>query len=146
MAEPDMTHTSAAALWGSAENEFYNLEDRLKMALKALNFYGKEFEKSEDLHHKTEYESNNDWQWLARSIVFDWVYYGLGEGKNHPTFSIEEVYVVWYCFTLGGWKALISTTISDGRYYEVTYDKNKKQVYLDTYRKTHNQAIDIKEN
>lgn len=103
------------------------------------------YEEARKLHLTTEYESNTDWQDLARQIVFDWAYEGLGEYFNHPTFSKDEVYVVWYCFILGGWKALISTTLPDGRYYEVTYDKNKKQVYLDTYRKTHNQAIDIKE-
>lgn len=98
-----------------------------------------------NLHHTTEYESNIDWQKLAKKIVFDWIVIGLGEKKNHPTFSEDEVYVVWWCFILGGWKALISTTLPDGRYYEVTFNREKSEVYLDTYRKTHNQVIDIRD-
>ena len=97
------------------------------------------------MHLTTQYESNANWQDLARTIVFDWVSEGLGESKKHPTFSVDDVYVVWYCFILGGWKALISTTLPDGRYYEVTYNKNKGEVYLDTYLKTHNHAIVILE-
>jgi hypothetical protein len=96
-----------------------------------------------NLHVTTEYESNADWQQLAKNIVFDWIYNGLGERKHNPSFSHDEVYVVWYCFILGGWKALVSTTLPDGRYYEVTYNKAKSEVYLDTYKKTHNQAIPI---
>ena len=98
---------------------------------------------ADNLHVTTEHESNADWPALAKKIVYDWVYEGLGEKKTHPTFAIDEVYIVWWCFILGGWKALVSTTLPDGRYYEVTYNKAKNEVYLDTYRKTHNQVIDI---
>jgi hypothetical protein len=49
-----------------------------------------------------------------------------------------EVYVVWFSKTLQNWKALLSTTIPDGRYYEVTYDGDKQQAYVDTYVKIKN--------
>lgn len=49
-----------------------------------------------------------------------------------------EVYVVWFCYILGGWKCLVSTTLPDGMYYEVTYDKNKNSIYLDAYKKFDN--------
>lgn len=134
-----------AAYWGLAENEAFSTSERLACAIKALKMMGAELEKheTEDLHLTTRYESNTDWQNLARQIVFDWVSEGLGESKNHPTFSKDEVYVVWYCFILGGWKALISTTLPDGRYYEVTFNRAKSEVYLDTYKKTHNNCIEI---
>lgn len=50
-------------------------------------------------------------------------------------------YVVWFCYILGGWKALISTTLPDGMYYEVTYNKNQRTTYLDAYKKFHNREI-----
>lgn len=55
--------------------------------------------------------------------------------------TVDDVYVVWYCFVLGGWKALISTTVPDGMYYECTYNKEKFEMYLDAYKKFDNVAI-----
>lgn len=50
-------------------------------------------------------------------------------------FSPEEVYVVWLSKTLQNNKALLSTNIPDGRYYEVTYDGDKGIAYVDSYKK-----------
>lgn len=52
-----------------------------------------------------------------------------------------DVYVVWFCYILGGWKALLSTPVADGRYYEVTYDKAKGRAYIDTYAKERNESV-----
>jgi hypothetical protein len=52
--------------------------------------------------------------------------------------STEDVYVVWFCYILGGWKALVSTTVPDNMYYEVTYDKEKRKTYIDAYKKFDN--------
>lgn len=48
------------------------------------------------------------------------------------------IYVVWFCYILGGWKALVSSTLSDDMYYEVTYNKDKYETYLDAYKKLEN--------
>lgn len=55
--------------------------------------------------------------------------------------SIEDVYIVWFCKTLQNWKALVSTTVSDGKYYEVTHNGDKNETYLDVYVKLYNEAI-----
>lgn len=57
--------------------------------------------------------------------------------------SLEDVYVVWSSFILGNQKALLSTTLSDGMYYELTYDRNKNQIYFDAYKKWENRCIDL---
>lgn len=49
-----------------------------------------------------------------------------------------DIFVVWFCFTLGNWKCLISTDMPDNKYYEVTYNKNTDETYLDVYEKTAN--------
>lgn len=54
-----------------------------------------------------------------------------------------DVYVVWLAKTLQNSKALLSTTLSDGMYYELTYNGDKKQVYLDAYKKWENVEYDI---
>ena len=55
--------------------------------------------------------------------------------------SEDDVFVVWYCKALQNHKALISTTLFDGMYYELTYNGDKNEVYLDAYRKWENRAI-----
>lgn len=54
-----------------------------------------------------------------------------------------NVYVVWFAYTLGNWKALCSTDVPDGRYYEVTYDRDKDVAYLDTYVKIGNLEVEL---
>lgn len=53
----------------------------------------------------------------------------------------EDVYMVWSCKTLQNNKALLSTTLFDGMYYEVTYNGDKKEAYLDAYKKFENRRI-----
>ena len=52
-----------------------------------------------------------------------------------------DVYTVWACKTLQNNKALLSTTLSDGMYFECTYNGTKKELYLDAYRKEKNVCI-----
>lgn len=52
-----------------------------------------------------------------------------------------EVFVVWNCKTLQNNKALLSTTLFDGMYYEVTYNGDKDEFYFDAYKKFENKCI-----
>lgn len=52
-----------------------------------------------------------------------------------------EVYVVWQCYILGNAKWLLSTTLPDGMYYEVTFNKAKNEFYLDAYKRFENRCI-----
>lgn len=54
-----------------------------------------------------------------------------------------DVYIVWYCKTLQNWKALLSTTLFDGMYYELTLNGDKDEAYLDAYKKWDNNCIKI---
>jgi hypothetical protein len=62
--------------------------------------------------------------------------------ENVPELPLDEVYVVWFCKTLQNWKALVSTTMPDGMYYEVTFNGDTKETYLDVYTKSLNLTID----
>lgn len=53
-----------------------------------------------------------------------------------------SVYIVWKSKVLQNWKYLISSTLSDGMYYELTFDGDKHVWYLDAYKKFENQVID----
>lgn len=54
-----------------------------------------------------------------------------------------EVFVVWYSKSLQNHKALLSTTLLDGMYYELTYNGDKKELYFDAYKKFENKLIEI---
>ena len=59
--------------------------------------------------------------------------------------TTKNVFVVWSNKVLQNNKALLSTTVSDGMYYEATYNGDKKQLYLDAYKKFENVEIDMNE-
>ena len=49
--------------------------------------------------------------------------------------TTDDVFMVWCCKTLQNNKALLSTTLFDGMYYECTYNGDKKEMYVDAYKK-----------
>ena len=63
------------------------------------------------------------------------------EKTDHFAIQLADVYVVWFSKTLQNWKVLISTTIPDGMYYEVTYDGEMQQSYIDSYKKIKNVCV-----
>lgn len=56
-----------------------------------------------------------------------------------------DVFVVWSCKTLQNSKALLSTSLPDGMYYELTYNGDKKELYFDAYKKFENKCIKVEE-
>lgn len=52
-----------------------------------------------------------------------------------------NVWLVWLCKTLQNQKALLITDTFDGKYYEFTYNGDKKESYLDTYVKESNEVL-----
>lgn len=57
--------------------------------------------------------------------------------------SLDDVYVVWLSKTLQNNKGLFSTTVSDGMYYECTYNGDKQEMYLDAYKKWENVVVPL---
>lgn len=55
--------------------------------------------------------------------------------------ELDDVYIVWFSKTLQNWKALVSTTLPDLKYYEVTYNGDDLETYLDVYVKVHNETL-----
>lgn len=55
--------------------------------------------------------------------------------------SEDDVFIVWQVKVLQNNKALASTTLKDGMYYELTYDGDKKRCYVDAYKKWENFCV-----
>lgn len=77
---------------------------------------------------------------IAKKIVLDYAKAHIDVTDN-VQITLDNVFIVWFCKTLQNWKALVSTTLPDGMYYEVTYNGDKKEVYLDAYEKFENCKI-----
>jgi hypothetical protein len=73
---------------------------------------------------------------IARKLVFVYALDRLDPSdKKYATFAYDEVYVVQFFYILGNWKALVSTTLPDGMYYEVSYEKSRGVARLEAYKR-----------
>ena len=85
---------------------------------------------------------NEKFREKCKQLVREYTLEHLDKSDDIPEF---EVFVVWECKTLQNNKALLSTTLSDGMYYELTYNGDKKELYFDAYKKFENRCINKEE-
>lgn len=87
---------------------------------------------------------NGEFVELCKGYVVNYNNNGINVSSIKPSIAIttDSVYVVWLNRTLQNNKALLSTTVEDGMYYEVTYNGDKNEVYFDAYKRVEN--IEIK--
>lgn len=74
----------------------------------------------------------------ALRVVREYNYHTLGY-ENTPF----RLLIVWKCKTIQNWKYLITTTLPDNRYYEVTYNGDREEFYLDVYKKHDKKIIPL---
>lgn len=61
--------------------------------------------------------------------------------------DVKDVYVVWFNKTLQNFKVLLSTNVPDGMYYEITYSGDKRESYMDVYKRVDSRTfIDYEQN
>lgn len=82
-----------------------------------------------------------DFRELAIKAVVDYFNKQADSTDKNGKITENNVYVVWMCKTLQNNKALLSTTVSDGMYYEVTWNGDKNEGYLDAYKKWKNTVV-----
>ena len=74
----------------------------------------------------------------AKVIVINYIHEHLDKSDPDAEF---QVFTVWKAKILQNWKYLISSTLPDGMYYELTYNGDKQEWYLDAYKKFENRCI-----
>ena len=77
---------------------------------------------------------------IARKLLVEYVNKHLDKTDN-VQITYEDVYIVWSSKVLQNNKALLSTTLPDGCYYEVTYNGDKDEMYIDVYKKWENICV-----
>ena len=74
----------------------------------------------------------------AIELVTKYIDEHLGGTEKKPGLA---VYIVWKAKVLQNWKFLLSSTLHDGMYYELTYNGDKHEWYFDAYKKWENRCI-----
>ena len=78
---------------------------------------------------------------IALEIVKSYVEEHLDKSDKDIKESDKEPFIVWKCKILQNWKYLLSTRLPDGMYYELTFNGDKQEWYLDAYKKFENKVI-----
>lgn len=78
---------------------------------------------------------------IAVKAVKDYFNSRVDKTDSDPVIDENDIFVVWQCKVLQNNKALLSTTVSDGMYYEFTWNGDKNEGYLDVYKKWENVVI-----
>lgn len=87
---------------------------------------------------------NKEFIALCKKYVVD--YFNVNADRtDQKQIDEDDVFVVWSCKIFQNHKALLSTTVSDGMYYELTYNGDKKELYFDAYKKWQNICFEVKE-
>ena len=81
---------------------------------------------------------NNDFEKVVKQTVVDYVNRAKGGEKK---ITQDDVYIVWSCKTLQNNKAMASAKDKHAMYYELTYNGDKNELYVDAYVKKENICI-----
>ena len=83
---------------------------------------------------------SKDFIFKVKELVAEYANEHLDKSDNKQI-TADDVFIVWACKTLQNNKALASTTLFDGMYYEITYNGDKNEIYFDAYKKWENKCI-----
>lgn len=84
--------------------------------------------------------TNTEFRKVAVNAVVDY-FNNKKEKTDQYVMTEDDVYIVWLCKTLQNHKAMLSTMVLDGMYYEFTWNGDKNEGYLDAYKKWENMTI-----
>lgn len=86
--------------------------------------------------------NNDNFEKICKEIVVDYFNKNV-EKTDRKTITEADVYIVWVCKSLQNNKALVSTNIGDGMYYEITHNGDKQEIYVDAYKKWENFVVKV---
>lgn len=89
--------------------------------------------------------SSDTFEKLVHSTVCGYIAQKIkyNEGNTTTLTMPDAVLIVWQSKVLQNNKAIAITSPYDNRLYEVTYNGDKSQVYLDVYKKEQNVSYDV---
>ena len=79
---------------------------------------------------------------LCTNVLIDYIRTHLDPTED-VAITTDKIFCVWMVKALQNNKALFSTALPDGRYYEFTYNGNKHELYMDCYVKLENVCVKL---
>ncbi len=79
---------------------------------------------------------------LAKKIVWDWIANRYANEGKTIAINSHDVFVVWQSKILKNHKAILAAPTPDKFLFEVTYNGETGEFYLDAYDKLENRAYD----
>lgn len=89
---------------------------------------------------------NTEFERAAKKAVVNYHNSQADSTDKNGKITEDNVFCVWMVRALQNNKALLSTNIPDGMYYEYTYNGDKGEAYLDAYKKWKNSVTDKEGN
>jgi hypothetical protein len=91
-------------------------------------------------HTSPDRDEEKDFLFKAKLAVYRYFNHQveIGNTATKIGITVNDVFVVWFSKTLQNWKACLATTVPDGMYYELTFNGDKRELYLDAYKKIDN--------
>lgn len=80
---------------------------------------------------------------LCKNTVAGYFNARADKSDKNGEITADDVFIVWFCKSLQNLKALASTSVRDGMYYELTYNGDKHELYVDAYKKWENVKFQI---
>ena len=82
---------------------------------------------------------NNKFENLVKKVVVE--HHNRNNDPGVSQITEDDVYIVWSCKTLQNNKAMASAKDKYAMYYELTYNGDKDELYVDAYVKRENVCI-----
>lgn len=82
----------------------------------------------------------NEFQEFARQAVADY-WNEKNDTTNNISITKDNVFLTWHAKELQNQKAMLATDQPDGTYFEVTWNGDKEEAYLDVYKKWENRTV-----
>lgn len=77
----------------------------------------------------------------AKEKVWAWLVVAYSKKGKEFNFAPADVFVIWQCKTLQNHKAILAVPGPDMYLFEVTYNGDKDELYLDVYDKVDHRCI-----
>nr|DAQ96338.1 MAG TPA: hypothetical protein [Caudoviricetes sp.] len=88
--------------------------------------------------------NNEQFIQFAKKLIKDY-FNSRSDKTDNVLIADDDIFVVWSCKTLQNNKALLSTTVPDGMYYEITYNGDRRECHLDAYKKWENRCYKVED-